>query len=446
MSEADSVPSLAEASLAPPQGRRSFLYYRNATFLSLLFGYMGYYLCRQNFSAAYEPMRQGLGIDTVTFGTIASVGTAFYALGKFISGPIADNFGGRRAFLLGLFGSAVASLFFGLASGVALFIVLWAINRLLQSFGWTGLVNVMPRWFAQKHYGTAMGAISISYQFGGVVASLVAGVLLSLGLGWRGLFLGPAIMLLLLGLVLRFFLKQGPEDVGYTPPELPEDSNGQAGDNTLPLRRRLGLLLSQPLFLVVCLLSFALTLLREAFSLWMPAYFTNMGASAPTAAFKSMVFPLLGCVGTLFAGWYSDRISGGRRGPIIMIFLLGLVLSLLGLLELPRAVTFAQHFIHPALDHDVLALIFVASAGFFIFGPYSMVGGGVVALDFGGRGTAATAAGLLDGVGYVGASLAGIGVARVVVAHGWQSAMALLFGITVVSLLLSLPLWRARSS
>ena len=47
------------------------------------------------------------------------------------------------------------------------------------------------------------------------------------------------------------------------------------------------------------------------------------------------------------------------------------------------------------LRHDVaiagaVAFVLVGAAGFFIFGPYSMVGGGVVALDFGGAQSAAT--------------------------------------------------------
>ena len=85
-------------------------------------------------------------------------------------------------------------------------------------------------------------------------------------------------------------------------------------------------------------LSFILTLLRECFNTWMPAYFSDMGASASTAAFKSAVFPLLGCLGTLFAGWFSDRYLSGRRGPVmagLMVFLVGALLALGTWMPLP---------------------------------------------------------------------------------------------------------------
>jgi MFS transporter, OPA family, glycerol-3-phosphate transporter len=432
------APLSPTAPAASPSPARSFAYYRNATFMALLTGYVGYYLCRQNFSAAYGPMSTELGMSKETFGLISTVGTAAYALGKFISGPIADSLGGRRVFLLGLFGSAAVSLFFGVGTALVVLATLWAANRLLQSLGWSGLVNVMPRWFAPSRYGTAMGAISVSYQVGAVVAPLVVGVFLSFGAGWRVLFIGPALMLIAIGLLVRPFLFQSPTDVGHvTPVDLtPGPASAVAAAGDLPLTRRLLALVSRPAFVAVLGLSFVLTLLREVFGLWMPAYFSDHGASAQAAAFKSTVFPLLGVVGTLISGVVSDRFSGGRRGPIISLFLACLVLTLWALSQVGVIAATV------GLEESTLAMICIGLAGFFILGPYSMVGGGVVALDFGGQRLAATAAGLLDGVGYIGASLAGIGIARLVSTAGWDEAFSALLWITVASLALSTVLWR----
>ena len=75
------------------------------------------------------------------------------------------------------------------------------------------------------------------------------------------------------------------------------------------------------MFWVMCALSFVLTLLRKTFEFWMPQYFSDMGASASAAAFKSAVFPLIGCVGTFATGWISDRFLGGRRAPVMTVLL-----------------------------------------------------------------------------------------------------------------------------
>ena len=89
-----------------------------------------------------------------------------------------------------------------------------------------------------------------------------------------------------------------------------------------------------------------------------------------------------------------------------------------------------------------LAVPLTGLAGFCLLGPYSMVGGGVIALDFGGRHAAATAAGLLDGIGYLGASLAGVGVAAIVDHSGWAGAWNALAAMGALAVVLSVPLWR----
>lgn len=207
------VPASGQAvrAAAPAAGsggkpRRSFAFHRNATFIALLAGYMGYYLCRQNFSLAYAPMKAALGMSKVTFGAIASVGTFVYAIGKIVTGPLADEKGGRGVFFLGLLGSAVASLLFGLGGlwgGSLFFFALWGMNRFFQSMGWGSLVSILAQWFSSREYGTAMGMMAVSYQFGGAVASLFAGALLALGSGWRGLFIIPAATMAVIGVVIR---------------------------------------------------------------------------------------------------------------------------------------------------------------------------------------------------------------------------------------------------
>jgi sugar phosphate permease len=424
---------------------KSFAYHRNATFVSLLVGYASYYLCRQNLSAAYGPMRDALGIDTVQFGWISSFGTLLYAIGKVSTGSWADSKrGGRAVFFLGLFCSAVFSVIFGLGSGIAFFLAIWGLNRFFQSMGWGGLVNVMARWFPSENYGTAMGFMAISYQFGGVLASLYAGLILSLGGGWRSLFFIPGITLAVVGLVAWHFIINSPADVGYALPvhaptegDKPAAAGNVASDENTTYLQRFGLLLRDRAFLLMLALSFILTFLRECFNTWMPAFFSEMGASASVAAFKSAIFPLLGCAGTLFAGWFSDKYLSGRRGPVMAGLMVFLVISLLALGHLETVASAV------GLERSTAAMVLVGVVGFFLLGPYSLVGG-VVALDFGGRRTAGTAAGLLDGIGYLAATLSGVGIAKVLVQSGWGMAYSAMAFLTVVAILLCGLLWQVR--
>jgi sugar phosphate permease len=299
-----------------------------------------------------------------------------------------------------------------------------------------GVVNVTSHWFRSNQYGTAMGAMSINYQFGGAVGALFAGFLLSIGFGWRALFFIPALVLLVVGLITRRIIVNSPIDVGYTIPAT-EGTSKDVDDSHLSWLSRFRLILQDRNFAVMCLLSVILTFLRECFTIWMPAYFLDMGARASTAAFKSAIFPLLGCVGTLFAGWFSDRYLNGRRAPVIAVLMIGLVVALFSLgkiEELSAALNIGK---------GALALGLVGCAGFLLFGPYSLVGG-VAALDFGGPRTSGTAIGLLDGAGHLGAVLAGYGVAMVVVNNGWEQAFQLMAIVSVVGIFLTAFLWRVR--
>ena len=65
--------------------------------------------------------------------------------------------------------------------------------------------------------------------------------------------------------------------------------------------------------------------------------------------------------------------------------------------------------------------ILVALVGFMLLGPYSYLAG-AMSLDFGGKHGSATAAGIIDGFGYMAGWLSGDTVARIAVAFGWRSA------------------------
>ena len=410
---------------------------RTRTFWGLLIGYGAFYLCRNNLSAAASLLDAGLHIDKARFGQIASAGTLCYAVGKVLAGPIADRIGGRRVFLVGLYVSAAANLALTLGGPIGVFVGLWSLSRLFQSLGWAGLVQIMPNWFPPAQYGTAMGAISTSYQLGGAVTPLLLAGLMLVTTGWQPLFAIPGLALIATGMLTQRWIAQRPSALGladlHTEPSdtlaTPQIEGPIAWH--VPMRK----LLSRPGFWIALGLSFSLTLIRETFGLWMPRYFADLGAANAAAVLKSTAFPILGLTGTLLAGWISDRFSGGRRGPVMAAMLLGLVASLVGLAHLQGLSA------QLGLEPQTLALPLTGLVGFCLLGPYSMVGGGVVALDFGGKDAAATAAGLLDGVGYFGASLAGVGVAALVERAGWSGAWQALAALSGLSVILCIPLW-----
>ena len=368
------------------------------TALSLFVGYSAYYLCRSNLAIAAPLLIRefvGQGLNKEVMGRIASVGVLFYAAGKVVNGVLGDFLGGKKIFLLGMIGSVVATVTFGLGQGVAVFFGAWAVNRLVQSMGWAGLVKTTAHWFSYQSYGKIMGLLSLSYLFGDIVAKLLLGQLLVLGLGWRGLFMAAAGVLAVVALASRFSLKSTPESIGLpAPPTRPDNLfAGPEGPTDRPTSP--GSLLRPYLqsrsFQLVLVMSFGLTALREAFSFWVPTYLVEAAHLSEGAASQySALYSLFGMVSILGAGYLSDTWLRGQRGSLILAACVLLVPVLL-LMTRPT-------------NTSVLPLLLISLTGLLLLGPYSFLAG-AMSLDAGGRQGAATAAGLVDAVGYAGATL-----------------------------------------
>jgi sugar phosphate permease len=139
------------------------------------------------------------------------------------------------------------------------------------------------------------------------------------------------------------------------------------------------------------------------------------------AASLSAIFPAVGAVSVLATGWLSDRLGANGRALLLVLGLTGTTtaLALLGAVE-------------PGPVSRVAALVLIGVTAFCLLGPYSYLGG-AMALDFGGKHAGATASGIIDGIGYLGGTLAGIGVAQVAVALGWHGVFVSLAGVCAVS-------------
>ncbi|MBO2031647.1 MFS transporter [Siccationidurans ginsengisoli] len=392
------------------------------TAASLFVGYSAYYLCRSNLAVAAPLLIREFGsrgLNKEVLGQIASVGVLFYAAGKVVNGVLGDFLGGKTVFLVGMVGAVAATVVFGLGQGAGVFFAAWAANRLVQSMGWAGLVKTTANWFSYRAYGRIMGLLSLSYLVGDIVAKLVLGHLLALGVGWRGLFMTAAALLAGVALVNWLSLRGSPAEVGlpvpaaspvslFTSPEAGAGPPASLGSLLRPYFR-------SPAFLLMLVLSFGLTALREAFSFWVPTYLVEAAHLSESAASQySALYSAFGMVSILGAGYLSDAWLRGQRGPLILAACLGLVPVLLAMTR-------------PATG-SLVPLLLISLVGLLLLGPYAFLAG-AMSLDFGGQQGAATASGFVDAVGYVGGTgalwLTGVLAQR----QGWGHAFWALAGL-----------------
>jgi len=436
----------AENALATPPteaaedgSKPRFTKWHAATAVLLALGYSGYYFCRSDLSVVMPELIHDLARRGVTaneaqirLGFMASMGMAAYALGKFFSGALADTRGGRRSFLGGMAGSILFTIVFALSGGFPIFTLVWIGNRLFQSQGWAGLVRVSSRWFSYSTYGSVMAVVSLSFLFGDAACRWTMSALLAHGVGWRGVFWFAAGALAVLLAINLLLLRETPAERGLPAPEVnprnvyaDEDGNGEREPTIGAILRPL---FTSFAFWLVCLLAFGATLLRETFNLWTPTYFVQfVGLSSSVAASRSALFPLCGGISVLLGGFLSDRLGPNGRNVLVVV---GMTACAGCLAVLGRV---------PGHAGAWAPTVLVGLIGFSLLGPYSYLAG-AMSLDFGGQRGSATAAGIIDGFGYIAGWLSGVTVARISVTYGWSSAFVALAGVSLATAFVALIL------
>lgn len=419
---------------APPGSgvARSLRLRQTGTVLLLFGGYASLYFCRADLSVATPLLIEELGRHGVShgeamvrMGSIASLGVLAYALGKLFLTGLGDFWGGRISFLIGLAGATVFTLMFTSGLSVTLFSIAWIGNRLTQSIAWAGLLKVSGKWFDYSSYGMIIGILSLSYLVGDAAARQWMGMLIEHGFGWRALFYFAAATGGLFLVVNFIFLRESRADAGYAEAR-PNPLSLFAGSESRP--RGVGELLL-PLvrsraFLLVCLLSLGCTIVRETFNIWTPEYLHDyLRYSSSDAARLSAIFPGVGVVSVLASGWLSDRLGVIGRSLILFVGLAATAAALLVLMTL-----------RSGTPGSLLPLIAIGTIAFCLLGPYSYLGG-AFALDFGGKQAGAASSGIIDGVGYLGAVVAGDSVARVSAAFGWQGVFVALSAVSALAAL-----------
>jgi sugar phosphate permease len=292
----------------------------------------------------------------------------------------------------------------------------YGLNRFAGSAGWNAMVKLVPTWFGVTRTATAVGILSVSYVAGGVAATLLAREVVSRGGGWREVMGVPSLVLLVILLLCAAFVRTGPalSGPGTTKP-------------ARPTRAALLQLLRRREFLVCCGLSLTVTLMRESFNIWNVDFLTSIQSgqkSVAAAALHSIGFDMAGAVAIVTMGLAYDRVARSNRRWLLV--------STLGLLAVVLAIL-------PYTKNPVAGAILVGLVGLLVYGPFSLLSG-VLAIETGGAALAATAAGCIDGVGYLAAILAGAALGRLLDIGGYALGFNVLAVITAVSAVLALGL------
>jgi OPA family sugar phosphate sensor protein UhpC-like MFS transporter len=386
--------------------------------------YASYYFTRKNLAVVKSHLHEHLGITTFQLGCLDTAYLAAYAVGQFASGVIGDVIGPRLLLSFGMLGSAVMAASFGLSSTFLPMFLAFAVNGLFQSTGWSGNVKAIQPFLHSSYRGSVMGWWTTNYQVGGLLATALATLLLTQS-GWRAAFCLPALWVAAVGLAIYFLLVEKPQDRGLPPVEVEPAAKAQASVSSRGAGSGFFMLLRSPLLLSLGGAYFGLKLIRYSLLFWLPYYLhERLHYSESQAGYGSLPFELGGIVGSIVIGVLSDRYCRSQR----------LRLAVPALIFLGGALFAYQLLGGLGLLYNALLL---SAIGFLLFGPDSLLSG-TVSQEIGGYGATARVAGIINGMGSIGAIFSPLIVAWTSERFGWGVLFMSFVGTTLVSALLLL--------
>ena len=409
--------------------RKLYNKWRLRVLISIIFGYGTYYLCRQNFSMIMPAFMEEFGYSKLQLGWILTIASIVYGIGKFVNGYISDRSNSRYFMPLGLFCSAVITFILGFSESLIFLGFFWVINNWFQSMGWPPAARMLTHWFAPKELGTKWALGAASHQIGGAISLIFTGYLVT-NYGWRYAFFAPAIIAMIVAYILLNRLRESPKELGMPPVEAykgDEDFVEDTNEDHLSTMEILHKVFANRNMWFICFANMCVYIVRIGIIFWAPLFLKEIkGISLSHAGWQVAAYEVTGLLGGFTAGWFSDKIMHGQRGPVGALFMLCLALSLGLFWYMPDTYS----------SFSLIALILI---GFFVYGPQVLIG--VASADFASKKAVGTANGLAGGMGYVGSGISGACVGWLIDNFGWHGAFMFFIGAALLGSVFFLLTW-----
>ena len=369
------------------------------TLIILMVGYICYYFLRKNFSAAIPAMEATLGLSKVQLGIFLTLNGIVYGLSRMVNGVLADRYSKRILMSVGLVLSCIINLAIcfsprlngflnlldsgGKATVGLVYLIgsLWILNGYVHGMAYPPIAAMMAHWFRPSELATKQSIWNASHSIGaGIVVALCGWMLSHFGYGaWNLCFIVPAVIAFF-GAVLMFTtLKDSPEECGLpSVEEFERDDKAlqDAGINPGSDRESVQLTGSRlkkfisrmvfrnPYIWGISIADFCVYVIRFTILEWGTSFLTQYkGFDIALAASIVAASELIGGVlGTIVAGWVTDKFLKSHTLRTSALFTLGATLC------------FTAFWLIPHDAHWIWSAIAIVASAFFIYGPQALLG------------------------------------------------------------------------
>lgn len=407
--------------------------FRAQLLLSTWLSYAGFYVVRRVFSVVKAPIKERFALDDLQLSHLFTIYLVTYMLGQFLAAWLGRRMESRRVLLGGMLVAAGCNIVIGTlvdsSSELAYFGIFAGMGVLgfAQAMGWSHNVALIANWTRRKERGAIFAFWGTCYQIGSIAGKSLAAFLFGwLGLAWS--FYGSSWVLLGVVVIFWFWGRERPSKVGLSLDDRDEPEETISPDRAVPADSgKLSPVLLRAIFAMGAIY-FGFKFLRYALDSWSALILTEHFALSTThAGYLSAGYDWIGFLGVIAGGLWSDRLSGARRAPVIFFMSCACLLATIGMWSFGTSSVTAY-------------VVLLGLIGLSAMGPDSLLSG-TSAMDIGSRRQAATAAGIINGLGSIGPIIQEPAIGYLKKDYGLSAVLFLLVTVVFLSTIGTGMLW-----
>ena len=251
---------------------------------------------------------------------------------------------------------------------------------------------------------------------------------------WQWAFWIPGLIALVGALGLFVFLRDTPKSVGLPELESSKTSLDDAEDDETARRAYVKkMVYKNPVVWALCVANFFVYVVRFSVLDWGPKFLTEAcNMTFEEAAIAVSAFEIMAIIGTLVAGWATDRFFAGLAHRTCMWCMVGAGLAM---------GAFYMFYLNPGMVPGWALIGVLALAGFFIYGPQALVG--IAVTNQATKKAAGTANGLVGIFGYLSTAISGFGIGWLADKFGWDYVFICVIAMAIVGMLIFMTVWGA---
>ncbi len=362
------------------------------------------YLGRVNISLVLPLLAQDLDLSLAEVGALGTVFFWFYGMFQLVSGEVGSHVSPFRIISLGLLATAIINVLFSFQSSLILMLVLWGMNGIAQSGGWSPMVRILAERLDPREIKRASTLMPFGYVIGTALTWTLIGAVAIDG-NWRIAFWLPGLLLF----VVLALWRQAGIDAPKT------KSSGV----------RLSVIVSEARGIVFVMFVAALAgFVRNGSLIWLPSYILDTGLIAENmVGAVAALMQIIAIPGLLLAHY---RVVSSNQVFVTAVMLFA-------------ATGFA--FLLVTASAGPVAILALGFALMLLNGAFNLAIASIPLL-MAPVGRASSTAGTVNMMATFSGGIAGFSIGALVELSGWQLVFALWGALMLIA---AFVVWRQRA-